>query len=118
MAHGLLCSVTVGRSPSASQFVPFSDQTFYRWRIGTSEAAARMANRRETGLDIEIFRALRVESGFRLRIAVYFEGRVIGGSLVLDATEIIEARFCSLDSLPDGLMPTSGALVEEIARYR
>jgi hypothetical protein len=77
-----------------------------------------MANRRETGLDIEIFRALRVESGFRLRIAVYFEGRVIGGSLVLDATEIIEARFCSLDSLPDGLMPTSGALVEEIARYR
>jgi 8-oxo-dGTP diphosphatase len=62
--------------------------------------------REETGYQIEVQSLLRVVSGYKLRLEVSFVGRWIGGELQLDPKEVLEARFFSVDALPDELLPS------------
>jgi 8-oxo-dGTP diphosphatase len=64
--------------------------------------------REETGLTVKAGRLLKVRSGFRYRIEIYYEAVLVGGvdGLHLDAKEILEARLFSLNDLPTG-MPTA-----------
>jgi ADP-ribose pyrophosphatase YjhB (NUDIX family) len=75
-----------------------------------SETAVR-ETKEETGLDVEIVRLVGVYSdpnrlleyadGNQFQIvAVHFEGRVVGGELTL-SDELAEARWFTLDRLPD-----------------
>lgn len=59
----------------------------------------------ETGLTVKAGRLLKVRSGFRYRIEVYYEAVLVGGldGVALDAREVLEARLFSPGELPDGM---------------
>jgi 8-oxo-dGTP diphosphatase len=61
--------------------------------------------REETGLTVKAGRLLKVRSGFRYRVEVYYEAVLIGGldGLELDAKEVLEARLFSPGDLPAGM---------------
>ena len=61
--------------------------------------------REETGLTVKAGRLLKVRSGFRYRIEVYYEAVLVGGldGLTLDPKEVLEARLFSPADLPDGM---------------
>jgi ADP-ribose pyrophosphatase YjhB (NUDIX family) len=61
--------------------------------------------REETGLTVKAGRLLKVRSGFRYRIEVYYEAVLVGGldGLTLDPKEVLEARLFSPGDLPDGM---------------
>jgi 8-oxo-dGTP diphosphatase len=61
--------------------------------------------REESGLTVKAGRLLKVRSGFRYRIEIYYEAVLVGGldGLDLDAKEILEARLFSLSDLPTGM---------------
>ncbi|MER7544071.1 NUDIX domain-containing protein [Actinomadura sp.] len=62
--------------------------------------------REETALEVEVAGPpLGLASGFRHRVEVYYEARVVGGRLELDAAEILEARWFPVDGLPDEMSP-------------
>ncbi|MGW0602944.1 NUDIX domain-containing protein [Streptomyces sp. NPDC002644] len=65
----------------------------------------------ETGLDVRVGRLVRLRSGFRLRLEVAYEAELVGGELVVDDFEILEARWCDPDDLPEGLQPAHRALI-------
>ena len=65
----------------------------------------------ETGLDVEAGRLVMLNSGFRTRMEVAFEARLLGGELRLDPMEILEARWCEPDALPEGVQPVCHPLV-------
>jgi ADP-ribose pyrophosphatase YjhB (NUDIX family) len=64
--------------------------------------------REETGLTVKAGRLLKVSSGFRYRIEVYYEAVLVGGlaGLELDPREILEARLFSVSDLPAGMPET------------
>ncbi|MFA1550897.1 NUDIX domain-containing protein [Actinomadura chokoriensis] len=69
------------------------------------DAVAREV-REETALEVAVAgRPLRLAGGFRHRVEAYYEARVVGGLLELDAAEILEARWFPLDGLPDEMSP-------------
>jgi len=61
--------------------------------------------REETGLTVKAGRLLKVRSGFRYRIEVYYEAVLVGGldGLTLDPKEVLEARLFNPTDLPDGM---------------
>lgn len=61
--------------------------------------------REETGLTVKAGRLLKVRSGFRCRIEVYYEAVLVGGldGLALDSKEVLEACLFSPGDLPDGM---------------
>ncbi|WP_338071460.1 NUDIX domain-containing protein [Actinomadura bangladeshensis] len=62
--------------------------------------------REETALEVDVpGPPLGLASGFRHRVEAYYEARVVGGRLELDAAEILEARWFPLDGLPDEMSP-------------
>ncbi|NKZ06296.1 NUDIX domain-containing protein [Actinomadura latina] len=62
--------------------------------------------REETALVVDVpGPPLGVASGFRHRVEAYYEARVVGGRLELDAAEILEARWFPMDELPDEMSP-------------
>ncbi|TYB42681.1 NUDIX hydrolase [Actinomadura chibensis] len=62
--------------------------------------------REETSLEVSVTGPpLRLDSGFQHRIEAYFEALLVGGRLEIDAAEILEARWCALDALPDEMSP-------------
>ncbi|MFI8303789.1 NUDIX hydrolase [Streptomyces sp. NPDC085927] len=65
----------------------------------------------ETGLDVEAGRLVMLNSGFRTRLEVAYEARLLGGELRLDPFEILEARWCRPDDLPEDIQPVCGPLV-------
>lgn len=65
----------------------------------------------ETGLDVAPGRLVRLSSGYRLRLEVAYEARLLGGTLTLDPFEILEARWCAPDELPEGLSEVHRRLV-------
>ncbi|MBJ7907121.1 NUDIX domain-containing protein [Streptomyces sp. NPDC003656] len=65
----------------------------------------------ETGLDVEPGRLVRLLSGYRLRLEVAYEARYVGGTLKIDEFEILEARWCSPDALPEGLQESHRQLI-------
>lgn len=72
--------------------------------------------REETGLTVKAGQLLKVNSGFRHRIEVYYEATLIGGldHLTLDPREILEARLFRLDELPAGLPDAHRELAEAL----
>ncbi|MQY10401.1 NADH pyrophosphatase [Streptomyces sp. RB5] len=65
----------------------------------------------ETGLDVTVGRLVRLNSGYRLRAEVAYEARLVGGDLRIDPFEILEARWCAPDELPDGLLASHRELI-------
>jgi ADP-ribose pyrophosphatase YjhB (NUDIX family) len=65
----------------------------------------------ETGLDVTVGDLVMLTSGLRTRLEVAYEARLTGGELRLDPLEILEARWCRPDDLPEGSQPVSWALV-------
>ncbi len=65
----------------------------------------------ETGLDVEVGRLVMLNSGLRTRMEVAFEARLLGGEMRLDPFEILEARWCAPDALPEGVQPVCHPLV-------
>lgn len=65
----------------------------------------------ETGLKAQVNRLVRVESGFRLRAEVAYEGELLGGVLALNPTEILEAGWFPAAGLPEETMPGHRQLV-------
>ncbi|WP_121747631.1 NUDIX domain-containing protein [Streptomyces sp. E2N166] len=67
--------------------------------------------REETNLDVEVGRLVMLNSGFRTRLEVAYEARLLGGELRVDPFEILEARWCRPDGLPEGVQPVCHPLV-------
>ncbi len=67
--------------------------------------------REETGLDVEAGRLIMLNSGLRTRLEVAYEARLTGGELRLDPFEILEARWCRPDDLPEDVQPVCHPLV-------
>ncbi len=67
----------------------------------------------ETGLDVETGRLVMLNSGFRTRVEVVYEAVLVGGELRLDPSEILEARWCRPDDLPEGVQPVSRSLMTD-----
>ncbi|MFI9822832.1 NUDIX hydrolase [Streptomyces sp. NPDC052013] len=65
----------------------------------------------ETGLDVEAGRMIMLNSGFRTRVEVAYEARLLGGELRLAPFEILEARWCAPDDLPHDVQPVCHSLV-------
>ncbi|CAK7285084.1 NUDIX domain-containing protein [Streptomyces misionensis] len=65
----------------------------------------------ETGLDVKVGRLVHLKSGYKLRIEVAYEARLIGGSLNLDNFEILEARWFTPTELPDGMQDSHRQLI-------
>ncbi|MFE2076293.1 NUDIX domain-containing protein [Streptomyces misionensis] len=65
----------------------------------------------ETGLDVKIGRLVHLKSGYKLRIEVAYEARLIGGSLDLDNFEILEARWFTPTELPEGMQDSHRQLI-------
>ncbi|GHH90763.1 NUDIX hydrolase [Streptomyces capillispiralis] len=64
----------------------------------------------ETGLDVETGGLVMLNSGLRTRVEVAYEARLLGGELRLDPSEILEARWCHPDDLPEGVQTVSRVL--------
>jgi len=58
--------------------------------------------REETGLTVKVGRLVKIRSGYKYRIEVYYEATLTGdlSSLSLDPREILEARLFRLGDLP------------------
>ncbi|GAA4241756.1 NUDIX domain-containing protein [Actinomadura meridiana] len=68
--------------------------------------------REETSLEVKVSGPpAAVASGYHHRVETYYEARVTGGHLVLDATEILEARWYGLDDLPEKMSPGLRTLI-------
>ncbi|MCW5250852.1 MULTISPECIES: NUDIX hydrolase [unclassified Streptomyces] len=65
----------------------------------------------ETGLDVEAGALVLLTSGLRTRLEVAYEARLLGGELRPDPFEILEARWCRPDELPEEIQPVCRPLV-------
>ncbi|MFG2091130.1 MULTISPECIES: NUDIX hydrolase [unclassified Spirillospora] len=71
--------------------------------------------REETSLEVAVSgRPVGLASGFRHRVEAYYEARVTGGRLELDAAEILEARWYASDELPDEMSPRLRTLIASL----
>lgn len=74
--------------------------------------------REETGMTIAVGEVLHVRSGYRHpQVDVYFLCEYRGGQFRANA-EIAEARFCALDALPQDMLISQGAILEQALRVR
>ncbi|ANW19879.1 NUDIX domain-containing protein [Streptomyces clavuligerus] len=90
---------------------PWGLPTGYAHRGEEFAATVVREVKEETGLDVTTGRLLRLTSGYRLRAEVAYEARLIGGELRIDPLEILEARWCAPDQLPDGLQESHRQLI-------
>jgi ADP-ribose pyrophosphatase YjhB (NUDIX family) len=69
----------------------------------------------ETRLEISGIEFVKVVSGYRLRLDVYFKSRLNSASseneMKLQKQEVLEARFFSLDDLPPNMLPEQREIV-------
>lgn len=72
--------------------------------------------REETGYTIADIRLLQVNSGYRLRVEVYFRARLAGGRFHLQESEILEAGFYPAGALPSGLSKTQQSILGQLFR--
>lgn len=68
--------------------------------------------REETGLDVVPGRLVQVTSGYKLRVEIAYEARHVGGTLKIDAFEILEAKWFSPDMLPEGMQESHLQLIK------
>lgn len=71
--------------------------------------------REETGLTVKVGRLLQVNSGFKLRIEMFYEATLIGGldNLAVDGREVIDARLFAANALPDGMPEAHKRLIRD-----
>jgi ADP-ribose pyrophosphatase YjhB (NUDIX family) len=67
--------------------------------------------REETGLAVEVGPLVNLTSGYKLRVEVAYECKAVGGTLQLDPLEILEARWFSPDTLPEGMQESHRLLI-------
>ncbi|MCD0450684.1 NUDIX domain-containing protein [Actinocorallia sp. API 0066] len=69
--------------------------------------------REETGLKVEVGRLLKINSGYRLRIEVFYEARLLDplDALTLDNREILEAALFTPSTLPNDFPPAHRSLL-------
>ncbi|MGR6921921.1 NUDIX hydrolase [[Actinomadura] parvosata] len=68
--------------------------------------------REETGLEVSVGELVHLRSGFRLRVEVAYEALYAGGGTMrLNAMEILEARWCAPGDLPEGLLEPHRRLI-------
>ncbi|WP_443075865.1 NUDIX domain-containing protein [Streptomyces sp. TRM 70351] len=65
----------------------------------------------ETGLDVRAGELVYLRSGYRLRLEVAYEALLVGGTLELDAFEILDAGWFPPDALPERLQPAHLPLI-------
>ena len=68
----------------------------------------------ETRLNVKVDSLIRVISGYKLRLEVYYLSHITGGNLKLDTNEILEAKFFSVKDLPKGLLGNHREILEEV----
>ena len=75
----------------------------------------------ETGLVISDIELLSVNSGYKIRLEVYFRARldpdVPAQTMKLQAQEVLEAHFFPLDKLPSNILPFHEELIDTELRY-
>jgi ADP-ribose pyrophosphatase YjhB (NUDIX family) len=72
----------------------------------TLEAAFAREVSEETGLNVKDIQLVRVVSGYRMRLEVFFQARVTGETSVrLQESEVLEVRFFPLEALPEKILP-------------
>jgi 8-oxo-dGTP diphosphatase len=90
----------------------------YVQRGETLEAALARELREETGAALADVRLLRVVSGYRLRVEVFYSARLTGGLRRLDPAEVLAAEFFPMAALPSGLLRSQRSLIEQAASTR
>jgi len=74
----------------------------------------------ETGLVISDIEFIKIVSGYRIRMEVYFRARLRSDSgfqeLKLQKTEVIEARFFVFDELPENMLSGQRAIVDKVGK--
>jgi 8-oxo-dGTP diphosphatase len=68
----------------------------------------------ETGYTIGDIRLLQVVSGYRLRMEAYFQARMTGGTLRLQADEILEAGFFAPGAFPAPLQGVQQKIISQV----
>ncbi|WP_433255116.1 NUDIX domain-containing protein [Streptosporangium sp. CA-135522] len=66
----------------------------------------------ETGLDVKVNRLVHIKSGYKLRVEVAYEALLTGGTLKMDSTEILEAKWFSPHDLPEGVQESHRLLIQ------
>ncbi|MBG0818690.1 NUDIX domain-containing protein [Planomonospora sp. ID82291] len=87
--------------------------TGYANKGETHEDTIAREVREETGLTVKAGRLLKVNSGYKLRIEIFYEAVLVGGldTLALDGKEVIEARLFAPDALPEAMPEAHRELV-------
>ncbi len=68
--------------------------------------------REETGLEVKAGRLVHLKSGYKLRVEVAYEAHLVGDATPrIDSFEVLEARWCTPDSLPDGMQESHRQLI-------
>ncbi|MGP3912040.1 NUDIX domain-containing protein [Nonomuraea sp. 10N515B] len=91
---------------------PWGFPTGYAKRSETFERTVEREVFEETGLTVKVGRLIRLKSGFALRVEVAYEAVLTGGTLKLDPLEILEAKWCRPDRLPEGTQGSHRELLE------
>ena len=72
----------------------------------------------ETGLNISNVKLLKIVSGYRIRMEVYFQAKLDSKmgvqEIKLQRSEVIEAKFFSLDALPENMLPMQREVVNSV----
>jgi 8-oxo-dGTP diphosphatase len=68
--------------------------------------------REETGLHVRVRQLCYLKSGYRLRVEAAYEAEATGGTIGIDSFEILEARWFSPDSLPEGIQESHRLLIK------
>ncbi|MFF7213780.1 NUDIX domain-containing protein [Streptomyces sp. NPDC008238] len=68
--------------------------------------------REETGLEVEAGELVHLKSGFKLRVEVAYDARLVGGTLTIDSFEVLEARWATPNDLPAGLQESHRILIQ------
>ncbi len=74
--------------------------------------------REETGYQIGSIRLLQIVSGYQLRLEVYYQAELAGGSLTLQQDEILEAGWFTVDGLPGRLSQTQKKMIEQAVKLK
>ncbi|MEU6347556.1 NUDIX domain-containing protein [Streptomyces sp. NPDC046977] len=69
--------------------------------------------REETGLEVQVGELVHLKSGFKLRVEVAYAATLVGGSMKIDAFEVLEAKWASPNDLPPGLQEAHRLLIQD-----